>query len=63
MGKSQSKKLFMPEIAINWNSIKIGNTPITTYPGMGKHWIPVFETEKECTKEYPNCDIIVLKMK
>ena len=58
-------ELYMPQLVYSWKSLNVDNfgvkLPITTYPGMGKYWTPVFETKEECEKEYPDCDIAILK--
>jgi hypothetical protein len=42
--------LYFPELVYKLESLNIDNfgakTPITTYPGMGQFFIPVFETEE-----------------
>jgi hypothetical protein len=57
--------LFVPQICMSWSSLIIDNfgvkVPINTGAGMGKYWMPVFETEDECKKEYPECEVVQLK--
>jgi hypothetical protein len=57
--------LYLPELVMSWKSLNVDNfgvkLPITTYPGMGKYWIPVFESIEECKKEYPDSKVIIIK--
>jgi hypothetical protein len=57
--------LFVPQICMSWKSLNIDHfgvkIPINTEAGMGKYWMPVFETEEECKKEYPQCEVVILK--
>jgi hypothetical protein len=57
--------LFVPQICMSWRSLNVDHfgvkIPINTEAGMGKYWMPVFETEEECKKEYPQCEVVMLK--
>ena len=57
--------LYSPQLVYSWKSLNVDNfgvkLPITTCSGMGQYWTPVFETEEECRREYPDCEIVILK--
>lgn len=56
---------YAPKICMSWKNLHIDyfgvKVPINSEPGMGKYWIPVFDSEDECKREYPNAEVIKLK--
>jgi len=57
--------LFVPQIVMSWKSLNVDHfgvkIPINTEAGMGKYWMPVFENEEDCKREYPQCEVVMLK--
>lgn len=57
--------LFVPQIVMSWKTLNVDHfgvkIPINTEAGMGKYWMPVFENEEDCKREYPQCEVVILK--